>query len=254
MHFSQNEAMVLSQSTSAAQRMQSDGFVILDQLFTPLEIAPISDEIDRIIRGEADYLPAKEVINEPNTNPPQVRNAFRLHFYNPLFLDFAKSRKMIDPLEDILGKPLRLYGSSVFAKPARVGSVVPAHQDLPYWPFEPPELISAWVALDDSTIENGCVRFAVGSHKLGLLPHETTSITGNSLGLLPNPKVDALSEHAVEVKRGSVVLHHSLAVHRSEPNQSDQPRRGLIYVYMSPNVRLTDASKLKGPAEFTTVS
>ena len=246
--------MVISEATSVAARMDTDGFVILEDLFSASEIGPISDEVDRILQGQVDYLPANEVVYEPGSNPPQVRNAFRLHFYNQLFLDFAKSPKMINPLEEILGKHLRLYGSQVFAKPARVGTVVPAHQDMPYWPFDPPELVSAWVALDNSTIENGCVRFVVGSHKLGQLPHETTMVTGNSLGVVPTAKMNALPEYPVQVKRGSVVLHHSLAVHRSEPNQSSQPRRGLIYVYMSENVRLTDPSRLKGPNEFPLVS
>jgi non-haem Fe2+, alpha-ketoglutarate-dependent halogenase len=79
--------------------------------------------------------------------------------------------KLIGPFDAIPGGSLRLYGSQVFAKPARVGSVVSPHvvsphQDMPYWPFEPYELISAWIALDDSTKENGYVRYVIGSHKL----------------------------------------------------------------------------------------
>jgi ectoine hydroxylase-related dioxygenase (phytanoyl-CoA dioxygenase family) len=125
---------------------------------------------------------------------------------------------------------------------------------MPYWPFDPPELITAWVALDDSTKENGCVRFFAGSHKLGMLPHSPSNVQGNSLGLIDHPGVNALPEHAVEVKRGSVVLHHSLTVHYSEPNLSERARRGLVYVYMSPNVRLVDPDRMKGPAIFPEVT
>ncbi len=70
------------------------------------EIAPISDEVNRIIEGKTDYMPAKELVYEPNSNPPRVRNANRLHLYRPLFLEFAKSPKLLEPLEEILGKPL----------------------------------------------------------------------------------------------------------------------------------------------------
>jgi len=233
---------------------EQDGFVVLEDVFSPSEIGAISDEVDNVISGQASYLPESEIVYEPDTSPKRVRNAFRLHLYNQSFLDAAKHPNLIEPLKDLLGDHLRLYGSQVFAKPARVGTVVPAHQDMPYWPFEPFEMISAWIALDDSTIGNGCVRYAKGSHKLGMLPHGPSGVVGNSLGLLSDDRVAALQEQPVEVRRGSCILHHSLTVHRSEANKSEKPRRGLIYVYMSENVKLTDPSKLKGPADFPYVS
>jgi ectoine hydroxylase-related dioxygenase (phytanoyl-CoA dioxygenase family) len=125
---------------------------------------------------------------------------------------------------------------------------------MPYWPFEPYELVSAWIALDDSTTENGCVRYFAGSHRLGMLPHTPSGVTGNSLGLVDDSRVKTLEEVPVEVRRGSCILHHSLTVHRSEPNVSDHPRRSLVYVYMSERVRLTDPSRMVGPAEFPLVS
>jgi phytanoyl-CoA hydroxylase len=236
------------------RQFEQDGFVVLRDVFSPSEITAISDEVDNVISGGASYLPESEIVYEPDASPKRVRNAFRLHLYSQSFLDAAKHSNLIEPLEDLLGPHLRLYGSQVFAKPARVGTVVPAHQDMPYWPFEPYEMVSAWIALDDSTIENGCVRYARGSHKLGMLPHGPSGVVGNSLGLLADDRVAALEEQPVEVRRGSCILHHSLTVHRSEPNTSEKPRRGLIYVYMSQNVKLTDPSKLKGPADFPYVS
>jgi ectoine hydroxylase-related dioxygenase (phytanoyl-CoA dioxygenase family) len=237
-----------------AREFDNNGFVILEDVFSPSEIAAVSDEVDRVIEGRAAYLPEKELVYEPDTTPRRVRNAFRLHFYEQRFLDAAKHPKLIGPLEAILGKSLRLYGSQVFAKPARVGTAVPAHQDMPYWPFEPYEMVSAWIALDDSTVENGCVRYVAGSHKLGILPHAPSGVVGNSLGLIKDARVSALEERPAQVCRGSCILHHALTVHRSEPNQSDCPRRGLIYVYMSTNVRLTDPDRLKGPADFPVVN
>jgi phytanoyl-CoA hydroxylase len=240
--------------SEVAARFEQDGYLILDRVFSEGEIAPVSDEIDAIIAGERGYIPERDLVWEPDQSPRQLRNAFRLALYNPLFLDFAKSPKLTGILSELLGDPLRLYGSQLFAKPARVGTIVPKHQDMPYWPFDPPELITAWVALDDSTKENGCVRFFAGSHKLGMLPHSPSNVPGNSLGLIDHPDVNALPEHAIEVRRGSVVLHHSLTVHYSEPNLSDRARRGLVYVYMSPQVRLIDPSRMKGPAIFPEVT
>jgi phytanoyl-CoA hydroxylase len=233
---------------------EQNGFAIVENVFSKQEISALSQEVDRVIEGKAHYLPSSEIVFEPDTQPPRLRNAFRLHLYNNLFLEAARHPALIAEVQDILGKTLRLYGSQVFAKPAQVGTVVPAHQDMPYWPFAPYEMVSAWIALDDSTVENGCVRYVAGSHLLGILPHEPSGVPGNSLGLMADPRVAALSEYPAEVKRGSCILHHCLTVHRSEANRSASPRRGLIYVYMSERVQLTDPSRLKGPAEFPVIA
>jgi phytanoyl-CoA hydroxylase len=236
--------------SEAAVLFEQNGYVILDRVFSEHEIAPVSKEIDRLIAGESTYVPERDLVWEPESDPPRLRNAFRLHLYSDFFLEFAKSVKITGVLKEILGHPLRLYGSQLFAKPARVGTLVPKHQDMPYWPFDPPELITAWIALDDTSMENGCVRFFAGSHKLGMLPHAPSNVKGNSLGLVDNPAVNALPEHAIEVKRGSVVLHHALTVHYSLPNESNRSRRGLVYVYMSPNVKLVEPERMQGPAMF----
>ena len=233
---------------------EQNGFAIIPGIFSKQEISAISDEVDLVIEGRAAYLPEKDIVYEPDTHPRRVRNAFHLHIYNDAFLQVAKHPALIGALESILEKPLRLYASQIFAKPAHVGTVVPRHQDMPYWPFEPYEMVSAWIALDDSTIENGCVRYLAGSHKLGILPHVPSGITGNSLGVADDPRLVPLPECPAEVRRGSCILHHCLTVHRSEPNRSARRRRGLIFVYMSDRVRLIDPSRLKGPVDFPVVS
>jgi ectoine hydroxylase-related dioxygenase (phytanoyl-CoA dioxygenase family) len=238
----------------AQNDFERDGFVVIPDAFSGQEFETISDEVNRVIEGRAEYLSVKDIVYEPDTQPPRVRNAFSLHSHSDVFLRAAKNPAVLGILESILGRPLRLYASQVFAKPALVGTVVPSHQDMPYWPFEPYEMISAWIALDDSTIENGCVRHVAGSHKLGILPHAPSGVVGNSLAVVDDPLWKSLSEHPVEVRRGSCILHHCLTIHRSEPNRSPNPRRGLIYVYMSDRVRVTDPSRLRNTADFPVVS
>lgn len=240
-------------SPVTGDRFAEDGYLILPDIFSPSELAPISEEVDRVIAGESGYMPEHDLVWEPNSDPPRLRNAFRLHIYSDFFLQIAKTPALVEAVGRILGHPLRLYGAQLFAKPAGVGTEVPAHQDMPYWPFAPYEMLTAWIALDESTIENGCVRMVAGSHKLGLLPHEASGVAGNSLGLRSHPAVQSLPEHTIELSRGSCVLHHCLTVHRSEANTSLQPRRGLTFVYMSPQVQLVDPSRMRGPAVFPVV-
>src|ERR1700690_3878600 len=163
--------MPTATADAVAAQFQRDGFVILENVFSQAELDPISEKIQGVIDGRVDYVPESDRIYEPGSDPPRLRNAFRLHQYNGFFLDVARNPRVVEVMETLLGAPLRLYGSQLFAKPARVGTAVPLHQDMPYWPFDPPELISAWIALDDSSVANGCVRFVAGSDRLGVLSH-----------------------------------------------------------------------------------
>lgn len=235
------------------QSFEANGFVVLSELLSKEEIAPISDEVDKIICGRSNYVPSDCLVYEPDSFPRRIRNVFGLHRLHPIFMDLARHPKISTVVGGILGNPLRLYSSQLFAKPASVGSEVPLHQDMPYWPFAPYELVSAWIALDDSTLENGCVRFLPTSHKLGLLRHVRSDVVGNSLKL-EDERIDGINEYPVEVPRGSCVIHHCLTAHRSSPNLSAHPRRGLIYIYMSPQVRLTDPSRLRGSPDFPVIS
>src|SRR4029077_12484661 len=184
--------------TNVSRTFEENGFAILPGLPLESDVSAISDEIDRIITGVADYVPPQVTVYEPGSSPPRIRNVFHIHKYNPFFLEVAQHHKIVTAVEDILGRPLRLYSSQLFAKPAGVGTAVPLHQDMPYWPFKPYEMLSCWIALDDSTIENGCVRFLAGSHKLGLLRHVPSGVQGNSLGL-QDDRVAGLDERPVEV-------------------------------------------------------
>ncbi|MCC7235647.1 MAG: phytanoyl-CoA dioxygenase family protein [Bryobacterales bacterium] len=229
-----------------------DGMVVARDLFTAAELAGIEDEVAKLLTGTSG-LPAEELVYEPDTNPPRLRNAFRLHLYSSFFHDLARRPSLTGVMRELLGSPLRLYSSQMFLKPGHVGTEVPWHQDMPYWPFAPAEMATAWIALDDTTIENGCVRFLKGSHTLGELPHEPSGVTGNSLRLAASAVPADCAEEAVQVAKGSVVIHHCLTVHRSDPNRSVHDRRGLLFIYMSPGVRVTDASRLKGGANFPVV-
>src|SRR2546425_997532 len=118
--------------SEAARRFAEDGFVALDGLFSEEEIRPISDEVDKVIERRVDYVPQRDLLEEPGSNPPRLRNAFRLHLYNSLFLEAARHLKLVSAVDAILGRPLRLYSSQLFAKPAAVGTAVPRHQDMAY--------------------------------------------------------------------------------------------------------------------------
>ena len=78
--------------------------------------------------------------------------------YETAFLKFARIPEILDMVEQLIGPDFALWNSSFFAKPAKIGSKTPWHQDGEYWPVRPLATCSVWVAVDQSTEENGCLR------------------------------------------------------------------------------------------------
>ena len=65
----------------------------------------------------------------------------------------------------LIGPDIALWNMSFFAKPALNGKKTPMHQDGEYWPIVPLATCTVWIAIDEATVENGCLRYIPGSHK-----------------------------------------------------------------------------------------
>ena len=146
-------------------------------------------------------------------------------------------------VEQLIGPDFALWNSSFFAKPAKIGSKTPWHQDGEYWPVRPLATCSVWVAVDHSTEENGCLRVIPGSHKnRRLRPHDYNGADGLSLPLeLKSDEYDESSAEEIVLRAGQISLHDVYLVHGSEPNRSERSRRGLTLRYM-PTTSVFDRS------------
>ena len=106
--------------------------------------------------------------------------------------------------------------------------------------YVPHSLVSCWTALDDATVENGCLWFIPGSHKWGLIAVERErEIERRALaGALEN-------EVPIELKAGDCSFHHSLLLHCSQANRSTTRRRGYATQYMSSPKRSLQVKALR---------
>jgi len=129
-----------------------------------------------------------------------------------------------------------LWGCQVFCKSARTGRAVPWHQDGQYWPIEPLRACTVWVALDDSTAENGALRVIPGTHREGELTHQLREDPEAALNVAISPESlgpERLARaHVVELSAGEVSIHEAMLVHGSEPNRSGRRRAGMACHYM----------------------
>ncbi|MEQ8584749.1 MAG: phytanoyl-CoA dioxygenase family protein [Thalassobaculaceae bacterium] len=153
---------------------------------------------------------------------------------DPAWLDHASVPEILDMVEQLIGPDIALWGTTVFGKPPGTGKRVPWHQDGEYWPIRPLATCSAWIALDDATPENGCLRVIPGSHKQQRLRAHTQD-DSDELALNQVLSADEYDEsEAVDfvLEAGQVSLHDVYLVHGSEPNRSDKRRAGYVCRYM----------------------
>ena len=99
--------------------------------------------------------------------------------------------------------------------------------------------ITAWLALSEVNVESGCMRFLPGSHRQPILPHRDTFAEGNLLSRGQEVAVDVDENEAVEVelRPGQVSLHHGRIFHASGPNRSAHDRVGLVFRFLTPDVK-----------------
>jgi ectoine hydroxylase-related dioxygenase (phytanoyl-CoA dioxygenase family) len=142
--------------------------------------------------------------------------------------------RIVNNVRILLGEEIAFFHGKVMLKEARQGGAWEWHQDYGYWynqGFAFPRMLSAFVALDGATKENGCLQVLRGSHKLGRLEHGKV---GAQTGADPARigAIEALFERVyVEMSPGSTLFFHSNLLHSSGPNDSDKHRRSFIMCY-----------------------
>ena len=165
------------------------------------------------------------------------------HLYFRWAYDLALTPSILDAVERIIGRDILVYSTLILCKYPRRSSLVRWHQDGTHSGLYLSPTVSAWVALSDSTQENGCMRLIPGSHRLGRLPHAASLADDN---LLKNSdelqvEVDESAACDVALRAGEMSLHHYSIIHGSNPNLSDTKRVGFIIRYVTPQFPRADA-------------
>lgn len=226
---------------------QQQGYLIVPDLLSRGEVAECQREVQRLHQLAADLEASQDPLSNhfqrepfssaPNHNGlPVLRKIENTRALSPCFTQLAAHPRLVAIVQSLLGADLLLFRSTLMLKPAFHGSAHALHQDSAYWPMEPPALVTASIALDDATPDNGCIKVIPGSHHWGL--QEWGHIAQEQEAPLTNrDDIDRSRQIDVPLAAGSAVLFHSLMVHGSGPNQTDRPRNTALYAYFSPHVR-----------------
>ncbi len=245
-----------------------DGFFVRLEAFGPAELAALRAAAERAAaRAAASCGPASagyeidgnryceaagatlQFEHRPGSRTLRVLEPF--HHLDGCFEALIDDPRLVEPACDLVGSErVALFTDKLNLKRPREGSGFRWHQDSPYWSHATPHverLPNAMLALDDAHLGNGCLRLVRGSHRRGCLP----GLAGQGvLGpLFTDPRCfDAGAQVPAEMPAGSLLFFHPHAVHGSEPNLSDEPRRALLLTYQPAGHRMfkVDAERLAG--------
>lgn len=183
-----------------------------------------------------------EALPEP-ARTQGLRN--KSHLISRTLNDLIRKPMIVDAVEQVIGPDLLVWGASFFNKAAGSADFVSWHQDATYWGLEPPDIVTAWVALTPSTPESGCMRVVPGSHRWPIMPHRETYAADNLLSRGQEIAVEVRDADAIDVvlQPGQMSLHHVLIAHGSEPNRASRPRQGFAIRYIGGHVRQAKAAQ-----------
>lgn len=145
----------------------------------------------------------------------------------------AQHPDILDLVEQIIGPDQIMWGSQVFSKPAGDGQAIPWHQDGQYWPMRPLATVTVWIAIDPATRANGCLRVIPGTHRGGLLHHDSSADSSLALNQgLVEGSYDEAKAVDIELEPGQISLHDCMLIHGSNANPSGMRRCGYAIRYM----------------------
>lgn len=220
-----------------AQRFAVDGYAVLPA-FSPHEVDALRSEALRICRGDRGPVQGLEPAATDDPDDVVIRRYACIHF--PHKLSTLARAMMAHPaivtaLTTVIGPNVKAMQSMLFIKSeGKPGQAW--HQDEYFIPTRDRSLTAAWIGLDDTTVENGCLWVLPGSHRAGVIypdrEHDDVRFDCSSEAYdFPYRDEDAVP---VEVPAGSVVLFNGYLLHRSLPNTAPQGlRRALVNHYMS---------------------
>ena len=208
-------------SREQVERYHGDGYLGPFTLCSPAEMAAIRERIDNEVIGTWNEWPGAQY---------QTR-----HLDCRVVYELCAHAAILDRVACILGPDLVLWQSNFFMKEPGEKEY-PWHQDANYWPIEPPINVSAWIAIDPATVENGCVQVIPGSHRKHV-PHIPADAAHQFPEQADPEFVDADKAVYMELEAGQFFLFSERMLHHSDANRSDRPRTGLAVRLTVPIVR-----------------
>jgi phytanoyl-CoA hydroxylase len=204
-----------------------DGYVIARNVIDP-------DLVKELV-AHVEWLQHKH----PDVRPEQFDgNTLNLK-HDPFWVRLVSDERLLDVAQQFVGPNIGLFASHYIAKPPFDGQPVLWHQDGAFWPLEPMDVVTLWLAVDDVDAENGCMEVIPSTQHLDLQKLQVRTDVDNALGAsMDETMVDASRAVDIILKAGDLSIHHPNVIHGSKPNTSSRWRRGLTIRYIPSSTRI----------------
>lgn len=243
-----NMASLLTLTAEQKSFFEENGFLRVEKVFSPAEVAVLSEELEYIMQvwatpGRGWEGPwRKQYLSAEGEKKAQLSAIHELQSYAASWLRAIAQPNLVDAVADLIGPEVEFHHSTLHAKAPEFGTPFPMHQDHPFYPHENGQYVDALIHVDAATEENGCLKFLAGSHKLGPLEH--VLIGSPHLPLEQYPLEAAVSCPA---SAGDVILFSIHTVHGSALNRTSEWRRLVRVGYRNPNNRQLGGQALGRP-------
>ena len=216
---------------SSVRQYHAHGYAIWHQVLDPA----LMREADRFV----DWILARN----PDTRPENLNSPLTRH--EPFLIRLVADPRLLDLAAAFLGPDIALYGAHFLCKPPHDGKPVAWHQDGGYWPLEPMEALTLWVAITASTSANGCMRVIPGTHRMPMQARDERLATQGDEMLtgMDQSIVDEAKAVDLELQPGDVSAHDVTIVHGSEANRSPHWRKAVAIRYIAAGTRVLDQSQ-----------
>ncbi|MCQ6560759.1 phytanoyl-CoA dioxygenase family protein [Paenibacillus mendelii] len=197
------------------EQFDRQGYVVLPQLFSEDEVRLLKEE-------------ARAVLADKGAD--KVGVYVGMSIASSMFKAAAAKPELAAALKEVIGDSVIFLSDKIVFKNASTDFGSPWHQDYPYW--EGSHKFSVWIALDDATPENGCLRVVPGSHLLGAVRHGGDASDGMGFGnRLGQEEIKESQVADLHAAKGDAIIFHDLLFHSSFSNTSGKDRWALISTY-----------------------
>ncbi|MGE0873929.1 MAG: phytanoyl-CoA dioxygenase family protein [Burkholderiales bacterium] len=212
-------------SADQIAQFRRDGYVSPVPVMPPAEAAALRQRLE-----------AFEATQGGRLEPGQRS---RTHLLFKWLDDLIRDARVLDPIEQLIGPDILCWSTIFWIKDAGSKSFVSWHQDNTYWGLSSRNVVTAWFALSEASLEAGCMRVMPGTHTGETLAHEDTYDADNMLtrGQAISAGIDETRAVAMPLHAGEMSLHNYCLAHGSGPNLSADRRIGVSMHFMPPDTR-----------------
>ena len=208
-----------------------DDILRMAQIHLDAKIEPIETEIGYGSRDKEYRTSVIDYSSHADEEQIIVRRLRQVYKRDALFKAWMENEKIRPILQQVLDDQVLIttaHHNSIMTKMPHLSTATAWHQDRRYWRYSDDNLVSVWLALDNEYSENGVLEFIPGSHKMHFSSEQFDEKEYFSETNEENKKM-IQNKVSTDLKKGDVVLFHSLLLHRANKNSTDKPKISFVY-------------------------